>query len=118
MTGVTAGHYAVEEINSAIYSLNDILRCADAHKVSWLVLGHIGLYGFDNVIHHVCALTNGKTADSVAVTLDLANSLHILYTKILVSTALVDTKEHLTWVNSSLLFIEYPSPRGISSASG
>ena len=103
---ITAGHYAVEEIYAAIYRLNDVLGSSDAHKIAGLILGHIGLNGFDDVIHNVGAFAYGEAAYGIAIALDLADGLHILDTEILICSALVDSEEKLVLIYSSLLCIE------------
>ena len=103
---ITAGHYAVEEIYAAIYRLNDVLGSADSHKIAGFILGHIGLYGFDDVIHNVGAFAYGEAADGIAIALDLADGLHILNTEILICAALVDSEEKLVLIYSFLLCVE------------
>ena len=106
MPCITARHYAVKEINSSVNALNYILRCSDTHKISRLILWHIRLNNLDYAVHFLGALANRKSADSIAVTLNLGYRFHILYTQILIRAALVNTEKHLMGVYSSLERIE------------
>ena len=106
VTGVTAGHNAVEEIYPSVYCFNDVLGCSYTHKIPGLVLGHIGFNGFDNVVHYVSLLAYGETAYGIAVAPHLFNFLHILNTEVLVGAALVNAEKKLVGVNRSLLCIK------------
>ena len=96
---VTAGHYAIEEINASADSLDDIEGGADAHEVSCLILGHIGLYRVDNAVHILGRLADCKTADGVAVEVEGSYLLHIFDAEILIGSALVDSEKELMGIN-------------------
>ena len=106
MSCITAWHNAIKEVYATIYCLNNILGSTYAHKVAWLINRHVRLDNLDNVIHNISRLANRKTAYCVAVTLDLTDSFHILYTEIIVGAALIYTEEKLIFVNRSLKGIE------------
>ena len=83
---VTAGHYAVKEIDSAAYSLNNIERSTYTHKVTNLILGHIGFDSIDDAVHIFGSLADSETSDRVTVEIKLCNRLHILDSQILIGT--------------------------------
>ena len=96
---ITAGHYTVEEINASADRLDDVEGSADAHKVSRLILGHIGLYRVNDAVHILGCLANGKTSDCVAVEIKCGDLLHILDTKILICATLIDSEKELMGVD-------------------
>ncbi len=106
VTGVAAGHDAVEEINPAVNGFEDIDRRADAHQITWLVLGHEFFHRFDDVIHDLGWFAHRQTADGVAAEVKLRDFLHILHADILVGAALVDAKEHLLSVDGAVQRVE------------
>ena len=107
MTCISARHYAVKEVHASVNSLDYVCLCANAHKISRLILRHKRLDLFDNVIHHLSRLTYSKTAYSKARTVfHFSYALHMLDTKILISTALIDTEQHLMLVYSLLKSVE------------
>ena len=103
---VTAGHYAIKEVNAHVNCLENVAGCSDAHKVSRLIFGHVRLNGIDNTVHLLGLLTNGKSAYRVSVKVKLSDSVHVLDTKILVCSALVDTKKHLIGIDGAFKGIE------------
>ena len=103
---VTAGHYAIKEVNAHVNCLENVTGCSDAHKVSRLIFGHVRLNGVDNAVHLLGLLTDRKSTDSISVTVNLLDSLHISHTKVVVGSTLVNTEKELMRINSSLLCIQ------------
>ncbi len=66
-----------------------------AHEISGLVLRHIFLNGLDSIVHFLMSLADGQSSDSVARKVKLGNFLHVLYTNIRKSGALVYSEQHL-----------------------
>ena len=100
MTRVSGRHYAVEEVNSAVYAFDNVLRCSHSHEVSRLVLRHIRLYGFDYAIHFLGFFTYSKSAYSVSVGVKLAYLLHVADSEVGVCASLIDSEQHLVRVDS------------------
>ena len=67
VTGIAAGHNAIEEIHAAVDSFNNITGRSDPHQIAWLLLRHMRLDYVDDVVHNLGLLTDGKTADGVTV---------------------------------------------------
>ena len=99
VTRVAGRHNAVEEINAASDTFNNVARRADAHQVARLVLRHIGLDRVDDVVHHLRRLADRKTADGVAIAVNLCNLLHVPDAQILKGRTLVDAEKHLPRVD-------------------
>ena len=107
VTCISAWHYAIKEVHASVNSLDYVCRRANAHKISRLILWHKRFDLFDNVIHYLSRLTHRQTANSKARTVfHFSYALHMLDTQILISTALIDTKQHLMLVYSLLKSVE------------
>ena len=102
MARISARHYAVEEVNSAVYALDNVHRGAYAHKVTRLVCGRERFDRLDNVIHNLCRLADRKTADCVAVKVKFCNLLHVFDSDVIICAALIDSEQHLTFVYCSV----------------
>ena len=98
MARVTGGHDAIEEVDAVVNRLKNVTGSTNAHQIARLVGWHIRLDRIDNAVHIRNFLTNRKTANGKAVTLNLANHLHMLNAQILIRASLVDTKEHLVGI--------------------
>ena len=64
VAGIPAGHHAVKQIDTTGNRLNDVAWGANAHQVADLILGHIGLYFADHLVHDLRRLADGKPAES------------------------------------------------------
>ena len=53
VTGVAAGHDAIEKIHAAPHGLDDIFASAHTHQIADLIRRGIGLDGLDDLVHHV-----------------------------------------------------------------
>ena len=51
VTCVSRRHYAVEEVNAAMYSFENIAGSTYTHEVSGLVGGHVRFNSFDDAVH-------------------------------------------------------------------
>ena len=51
VTGIAAGHDAVEEVDTQVNSLKDVAGRADAHEIAGLVHRHVGLDSVDDAVH-------------------------------------------------------------------
>ena len=102
VTCISRRHYAVEEINAAVYGFENVLRRTDTHEVARLVLRHIRLDCLDYAVHLLRALAYGKSADRVSRAVDLADALHVLDAEILVCAALVYAEQHLLGIQRVL----------------
>ena len=80
VAGIPAGHHAVKQIDTTGNRLNDVAWGANAHQVTDLILGHIGLYFADHLVHDLGGLTHGQAADGITVQIHFCNLLHMLYT--------------------------------------
>ena len=95
MAGIPGGHDAVEEVHAPGHGLDDVRGGAHAHQVTGLLLRHIGLDGFDDVIHRLCRLPYGQAADGVTGQVQRRDSLHMPDAQGRIGAALVDAPEHL-----------------------
>ena len=99
VTGVAAGHYAVEQVDSPCHRLNNVGRRSDTHQIAYLIFRHYWLNNVYNVIHNIGRFTDGKSTDSIAVQIKLCYLLHMRGTKVVVSTALIYSEKQLLLVN-------------------
>ena len=60
---VTAGHYAVKEVNASVDRFENIDGSTDTHQIPGLVHGHVGFNRLDDVIHFFSRFSNRKTTD-------------------------------------------------------
>ena len=65
VTRVACRHNAVEEINAASDTFNNVARRADTHQVARLMLGRMRQNNIENMVHDLGAFTDGKTAEEV-----------------------------------------------------
>lgn len=96
VTRVAGRHNAVEEINAASDTFNNVARCADTHQVARLMLGR--MRQATSSWYMTCAFTDGKTADGITRQIQLRNRFHVLDTQVVISAALIDTEQHLVRV--------------------
>ena len=99
MTCVTAWHHAVKKVDSAVYRLKNVLRCANPHQITGLILRHIRLNSFDDAIHFFGFFTDSETSDCVTGGIKLTDLFHVTDAEIGVCASLVDTEEKLTGVD-------------------
>ena len=78
---------------------NNIEGCTDSHKVSYLILWHIGLNRRDNAIHFLCSFANRKSAYSISGEIHFSDLLHMLDSQIFVGGSLVYTEKKLIFVD-------------------
>ena len=62
VTGVSAWHYAVKQINTTLYSLKDVYRSSHTHKVSYFVFRHMRCNRLNYPVHFITCFANGKSA--------------------------------------------------------
>ena len=86
VTGISGGHNAVKEVNASVDGFQNIDRRTDTHQIAGLILGHKGLYRVNDVIHHLCLFTYGKTTDRVTGEIEFLNALHMIDTDIVDKT--------------------------------
>ena len=98
VTRVAGRHNAVEEINAASDTFNNVARCADTHQVARLMLGRMRQNNIENMVHDLGAFTDGKTANGITRQIQLRNCLHMLDTQVVISAALIDTEQQLVRV--------------------
>ena len=103
---VSARHDAIKEVDAAAYRLEKVLGRSDTHQIARLVFGHMRFDRFDDVVHHLGFLPDGKTADGIAREIKLGRALHAFNTQILIGPPLPDAKEELIRVDGSLLAVE------------
>ena len=96
---VSRGHNAVKEVNASVYRLQNVDGRTDTHQITRLVLGHKGLNGLDDMIHDFRFFADGKTAERIAGEIEFGDTLHMVDTDIVIRTALVDTEEHLIFID-------------------
>ena len=99
MAAVTARIYAVKEIDSSLYALQDIRRCSDTHEVGWFVLRKIRYDFIKDTVHFFMCLTNCQSADRIAVKLHLGDFFCMFDTDIFVNSSLVDAKQKLFFID-------------------
>ena len=99
MTRVSGRHNAVKEVDASVNGFENIDGRADTHEIAGLILGHKGLNGIDDVIHHLGFFTDGKTAEGIAGQIEFGDTLHVVDADIVVRTALVDTEQHLIFID-------------------
>ena len=106
VAGVAAGHNAVEQIDAAVDTLDDIAGRAYPHQVADLILGGKRLHGGDDLVHFFGRLAHCQTADGVAVQIVLGNLLHMLHAQIGKGAALIDAEQKLVGVDRLFLVLE------------
>ena len=106
VAGVAAGHDAIEEVHAAGDGLDDVAGSADAHQVTDLILGHIGLDRADHLVHHLSGLTHSEAADGVAVQVQVSDLLHVLHAQVGEGAALIDAEEQLVGVDGDAFMLQ------------
>ena len=89
VAGVAAGHNAIEKIDAARNALENISRSTDTHKIARLIGRHIRLDSRNYSVHILFRLADGKSAYGVTVKVESGYALHMLYTQVIESTALI-----------------------------
>ena len=92
VTGITAGHYAVKEVNTHVNRLKNIAGSTDTHQVSGLVFGHVRLNRIDYAVHLLRLLAHSQTTDSITLKVKLGNGVHMFDSQVLVNAALIDAE--------------------------
>lgn len=98
VAGIAAGHDAVEKVDSARNTLENISRSADAHEIARLIGGHIRLNSRNYAVHILFRLADGKSAYGVAVEIESGYTLHMLYTQVIKGAALIYAEEQLIFI--------------------
>ena len=106
MAAVSARVDAVKEVDAAFYAFQDVCRGSDAHQVGRFVFRQIRHYFFQNMIHFLMALPDGKASDGIAVQIHLTDSLRMVDPDVRIDGALIDTKQHLVRVDRIFLLIQ------------
>ena len=99
VAAVSGGHHAVKKVHAPGHRFDDVAGSAHTHEVTGLVLGHVGLHGVDDLIHHFCGFAHGQAADGIAVAVYLGDLLHVPDPQVREGGALVDAEEHLCGVH-------------------
>ena len=93
VTGIAAGHNAIEKVDTARNALEDISGSSDSHEIARLIGGHIRLNCRNYAVHILLRLSDGKTAYRVAVKVERGYALHMLYTQVIKGAALIYAEE-------------------------
>ena len=99
---VSARVNAVKEINATLHTFQNVGRCPDTHQVGRLVLRQVRHHLVQNVIHLLVRLADGKSADRIAVQLQLRNPLGMLDADVRINRTLIDSEEQLVPVDCIL----------------
>src|SRR5579862_7985055 len=75
VSGVPRRQHAVEHVDAGQDARDDVLRGADAHQVTRLVVRKTRRRMVEHAHHLVLGLANGQTADRVAVEADAGEAL-------------------------------------------
>ena len=105
MPAVARRHNAVEKIYTACNALNDVAGRTDTHQITWPVLGHILFDDFDGIVHLLVCFSNSKATDGLTGQIKLCDLFHMLHAQIGKDGTLVDTKKHLSGIDSVILMI-------------
>ena len=92
---VPGRHDAVEEVDAASNTLDDVARCADAHQIARLVLRRVRQDDIKNMVHDLGAFADGQTADRVARQIKFGDRLHVLDAQVIIGAALIDAEQQL-----------------------
>ena len=95
MAAVSRRVNAVKEIDTAVNALDDVCRCADAHKIGRLFLRKMRYDDIEDMIHLLMCLTDRESADGIAIEIHLRNRIGVLYPDVFEDAALVDAEEKL-----------------------
>ena len=95
VASVAGWHYTVEHVDTTLDALKDVLRCADTHKIAWLVLRQDGVDHLNHLIHYLRWLADSQSADCIAVGSLVGNELCCLGTQVLVGAALHNGEQTL-----------------------
>ena len=76
VTCVAAGHNAIEKVDTARNTLEDISGSSDSHEIARLIGGHIRLNSRNYAVHILFRLADGKSAYGVAVEIESGYTLH------------------------------------------
>src|SRR5689334_19557827 len=92
---VPRGQNAIKHVDTARYCVNQILRCTNAHQVSWSVFRHSRRDVFDYVKHQRLLFPNAQATDGVTVKADIYSLFETVASQIEVAGALDDAEECL-----------------------
>ena len=106
VAGIAARHHAVKEVDAPRRRFDDILRRTDAHEIADLLLRHMRLDVLDDIIHHLGRLTDGQSADRIAVHIELRDLVHMRDAEIGEGAALIDAEQELMRIDRPILRIE------------
>ena len=105
MPTVSRRHYTIKEIYTPVNGFDNISRSADTHEISGLILRHVFLNTLNNVIHFLMGFSYSQTANGIAWKIKLCNFFHVFNTDVRKNSALIDPKQHLTWIDSIAFLI-------------
>ena len=106
VAGVAGGHHAVEQVHAPPDRLQNIHRRAHAHEIAYLVLGHMGLNGLDDLVHHLRGLAHRQASNAIAVQVHLRDLAHMLHPQVREGAALVDAEQQLLGIQGPLPGVE------------
>src|SRR5262249_48641536 len=95
VTAVACGEHAVEEVDSARYSPDDVERPADAHQVARPIGRQRRSEPLEKGEHFIGRFADGEAADGVSREIERAERIEALPPKIEVEPALHNSKERL-----------------------
>ena len=111
VSAVTGWHHAVEHIHAALNAFENVLRCTNAHQVTWARLGQNLIYHLNHLVHHLSRLAYGQTADRgttaiVKLAQHVANMLGCILAQVLIGTTLNDREQRLVVAVQGLGLVE------------
>ncbi len=89
------GQNAVEDMNAARHTVDQIFRGADAHEIARFILRQQRSYDIEGIVHFLFCLTHGKAADGNAGCTEGGNEAGRLSPEICLNTALHNSKQSL-----------------------
>ena len=92
---IAGGHHAVEHVDPSLNALQQVLRCAYAHEVSWPVFGQDVVHHLYHLVHHLCGFTHGQPSDGIAFGAFVRHILGCLLSEVFVGASLHDGEEGL-----------------------
>ena len=99
VTSVPARVYAVEEIDAALYALENICRRSNAHQIRRFVFRQVRNHFVKNMIHLLMAFSYCQSADRITVEIHLGNPFCMVNADILINRTLVDSEQKLMFVD-------------------
>ena len=99
MASVSGRVNTVKEIYSPLNTFQNILRSSYPHQVYRFFFRQIRNCLLQNMVHFFMALAYCQASQSVSIQIQFPDLFGMLNTDILKGTSLIDTKQHLLWVD-------------------